>query len=121
MSARVECRILNTGYCLASEHHLLRGGRRQQIACHSLVALLRHPREGWLLWDTGYAPRMLELTRRWPASLYRRVTPLYLRPELAGALQALRKPGPCPLHRVSFPGVADADPEAFAQLALEPG
>jgi glyoxylase-like metal-dependent hydrolase (beta-lactamase superfamily II) len=87
MSARVECRILNTGYCLASEHHLLRGGRRQQIACHSLVALLRHPREGWLLWDTGYAPRMLELTQTWPASLYRRLTPLYLRPELAVARQ----------------------------------
>jgi glyoxylase-like metal-dependent hydrolase (beta-lactamase superfamily II) len=87
MSTVVECRILNTGYCLASEHHLLRGGRRQQIACHSLVALLRHPSEGWLLWDTGYSPRMLELTQRWPASLYRRLTPLYLRPELAVARQ----------------------------------
>jgi glyoxylase-like metal-dependent hydrolase (beta-lactamase superfamily II) len=83
MSAAVECHILNTGYCLASEHLLLRGGRRQQIACHSLVALLRHPREGWLLWDTGYAPRMLELTAHWPASLYRRLTPLYIRAELA--------------------------------------
>lgn len=34
--------------------------------------------------------------------------------------EALRKHGPCPLHRVSFRGVADADPAAFDQLDLEP-
>ena len=32
--------------------------------------------------------------------------------------EALRKHGPCPLHRLSFQGVATADPEAFAQLEL---
>jgi ribonuclease HII len=33
--------------------------------------------------------------------------------------EGLRKHGPCPLHRLSFQGVATAEPEAFAQLALE--
>src|SRR5437879_2775542 len=77
------CHVLDTGYCLASEHHLLRGGRRQKILCHSLAALLRHPRHGWLLWDAGYAPRLWEATRRLPFRLYRWATPLRLRDDLA--------------------------------------
>ena len=83
--------LLDTGYCLASEHHLIQGGRRRTVACHSLVALLRHPTRGYLLWDTGYAPRMLAATERWPWSLYRRATPLRIRPEGAVVAQLARR------------------------------
>jgi glyoxylase-like metal-dependent hydrolase (beta-lactamase superfamily II) len=83
----VRCHILDTGYCLASEQMILRGGRRRQIACHAPVALLEHPQHGWTLFDTGYAPRMLDETRGWPFSLYRRITPLRLNPRLAVAAQ----------------------------------
>lgn len=86
----LQCHILDTGYCLARENHILQGGSRQQIACHSLVALLRHPDHGWLLWDTGYAPRMLEVTQRLPFALYRAATPLRLKPELAVVAQLPR-------------------------------
>lgn len=80
---KLRCHVLDTGYCLASEHHMMQGGRHKRIACHSLAALLGHPQHGWLLWDTGYAPRMLDVTRTWPFILYRLATPLRLRPELA--------------------------------------
>jgi glyoxylase-like metal-dependent hydrolase (beta-lactamase superfamily II) len=70
--------VLDTGYCLASEHHLIWGGRRRTVHCHALAVLLHHPEHGWFLWDTGYAPRMLDETRRLPWSLYRRATPLRL-------------------------------------------
>src|SRR5689334_5759477 len=83
----LECHILDTGFCLAWEHHMIEGGRRCQIACHSIVALLGHPEHGWSLWDAGYAPRMLDETRRLPFWLYRRITPLRLRPELAAVAQ----------------------------------
>ncbi len=83
----LECHILDTGYCDAWEHHVIRGGPRRRFNCHALVALLRHPDYGWLLWDTGYAPRLLEVTRRLPFALYRRATPLHLCPELAVAAQ----------------------------------
>lgn len=79
----VVCHVLDTGHCLARESMLIRGGSRQEIACHSLVALIEHPRHGWGLWDTGYAPRMEAATARWPFRLYRHATPLRLRPELA--------------------------------------
>lgn len=84
---KLTCHVLDTGFCWASEHHLIRGGRRQRIACHSLVALLRHPQKGWFLWDTGYSPFMLEVTRRFPYRLYRWITPMVLRPELAAVAQ----------------------------------
>lgn len=86
----LQCQILDTGYCLARENHILQGGTRRKIACHSLVALLRHPAHGWLLWDTGYAPRMLEATRNLPFALYRAATPLHLKPELAVVAQLAR-------------------------------
>ncbi|MFL5800157.1 MAG: MBL fold metallo-hydrolase [Roseiflexaceae bacterium] len=86
----VTCHILDTGHCLAHESLVMRGGRRQKIACHSLVALIQHPRHGWGLWDTGYAPRMEHETARWPFRLYRYATPLCLHPELAVAAQLPR-------------------------------
>ncbi len=86
----LECHILDTGYCLARENHLIQGGRHLQVECHSIVALLRHPQHGWLLWDTGYAPRMLDATSRFPFSLYRRATPLHLDARLAVVAQLPR-------------------------------
>ena len=87
---KLQCYILDTGYCLASEHYLIRGGQHRQIACHSLVALLCHPKHGWILWDTGYAPRMLDVTQHLPFSLYRRTAPLYLDPDLSVVRQLQR-------------------------------
>ncbi len=91
MSIVVTCQILDTGYCLASEHHLIHGGPRRTIECHSLAALFKHPQHGWLLWDTGYAPRMLTETLCWPYVLYRLATPLYIRPEQALVAQLARQ------------------------------
>ncbi len=82
-----ECRVLDTGYCIAHEHHMIQGGRRVRIHCHSIVAFLRHPKHGNVLWDTGYAPRMLEETRTFPGRLYRWITPLRLDPTLAAVTQ----------------------------------
>lgn len=86
----LQCHILDTGYCLAWEHHILQGGARRRVACHSLVALLHHPDHGWTLWDTGYAPRMLEVTRNLPFVFYRAATPLRLQPEQAVVAQLPR-------------------------------
>ena len=43
-----------------------------------------------MLWDTGYAPHMLQAAQGWPFGLYRRVTPLHISPELAAANQLPR-------------------------------
>jgi glyoxylase-like metal-dependent hydrolase (beta-lactamase superfamily II) len=82
--------ILDTGFCVVRENHMLQGGRHDYVQCHATAALIHHPHAGWLLWDTGYASHMLDATRRWPFSLYRRVTPLHIRPEQAVAAQLPR-------------------------------
>ena len=90
MTNVLRCHVLDTGHCLASEHHLIRGGVRRTIECHSVAALLGHPRHGWLLWDAGYAPRLWDATHWLPFRLYRWATPLRLRPELAIVAQLPR-------------------------------
>lgn len=72
--------LLDTGHCVVSEAMVLRGGARRPMACHALVGLIRHPTRGLILFDTGYAGRIIAATRRWPFRLYRYVTPLRLRP-----------------------------------------
>lgn len=62
------------GYCLAGEHHALRGGRRRQIRFYALWGLIEHPRHGLILYDAGYTPRFYEATARWPARLYAELT-----------------------------------------------
>ncbi|HTK08419.1 MAG TPA: MBL fold metallo-hydrolase [Ktedonobacteraceae bacterium] len=95
------CHMLDTGYCVVWEQHMIQGGRRQRVHCHALVALLQHPEHGWLLWDTGYAPHMLSATQHLPYSLYRRATPLVLNPKLAVAAQLARwNIGPHDIRRV---------------------
>lgn len=86
----VTCHIVDTGYCVAHTHHIIQGGSREVLVCHSLVALIHHPQRGWGLWDTGYAPRMQDLIRRWPWWLYGQMTPLHMLPELAVIAQLPR-------------------------------
>ncbi|MDX2005014.1 MAG: MBL fold metallo-hydrolase [Meiothermus sp.] len=69
--------LLNTGYCTAHEHMVLRGGRRATIRAHALAALIEHP-GGWVLFDTGYAPRVLDAFNIWPYRVYGWLTPTFL-------------------------------------------
>jgi glyoxylase-like metal-dependent hydrolase (beta-lactamase superfamily II) len=52
--------------------------------CHALVVLLEHPREGYILFDTGYAHRrLLAATNGLPYRFYRRIAPFCTTPEEA--------------------------------------
>jgi glyoxylase-like metal-dependent hydrolase (beta-lactamase superfamily II) len=80
---RLRCEVLDTGYCVIPESLLIRGGTSRKVACHSIVALIQHPQHGWLLWDAGYAPHLLDATANSLFWLYRLATPLRLDPALA--------------------------------------
>jgi glyoxylase-like metal-dependent hydrolase (beta-lactamase superfamily II) len=73
--------LLNTGYCTTKENIMLRGGTSRTVKCHALVALIEHPKAGWILFDTGYAPRILRAFQQWPFSIYGWLTPTFTRPE----------------------------------------
>lgn len=86
----LSCHVLDTGYCTVWENRLVIGGRKLRVPVHALAMLLRHPTQGWFLFDTGYAPRILDATQGYPFRAYRWVTPMTVTPELAVANQLSR-------------------------------
>jgi glyoxylase-like metal-dependent hydrolase (beta-lactamase superfamily II) len=42
----------------------------------AMFAVIEHPEQGLILWDTGYAPRFREATRRLPWRVMRWITPM---------------------------------------------
>lgn len=87
MGTILDWRALDTGFCYASESDILQGGTHKKVKIHALVGLIRHSEQGWILFDTGYAPRMQAATQAWPYWLYRIATPFVTPIELALANQ----------------------------------
>lgn len=80
-SIQVKLDLLKVGHCQHPECMAMRGGGRRAIDFPALVGLIEHPREGLMLYDTGYSRRFDEATRRVPECLYRMITPMTLPPE----------------------------------------
>ena len=57
------------------------GGGWKWMAVPALYAIIEHPSEGLLLWDTGYAPRFFAATRRFPWRMMRYITPAEINQE----------------------------------------
>lgn len=70
----METRFFNGGHC---RQLLALVDRRswRWVKFHAVFLAIRHPREGWVLIDTGYGGRFAAATRRWPFRLYRWATP----------------------------------------------
>ncbi len=67
------------------------GGGLKWMTVPALFAIIEHPEQGLLLWDTGYAPRFFAATRRFPWRIMRLATPATIREEdaVVNQLQAL--------------------------------
>lgn len=76
--AALEWRLYEAGYCLHPEAATRGGASMRACAFPALVALLRHPREGWILFDTGYSGHFMDATAALPERLYRVATPVRL-------------------------------------------
>ena len=70
----MEVRFFNGGYC---RQLLALIDRRswKWVRFHAVFMAIHHPREGWVLIDTGYGGRFQEATCSWPQRLYRWATP----------------------------------------------
>jgi glyoxylase-like metal-dependent hydrolase (beta-lactamase superfamily II) len=79
--------FFNTGYCTVSEHHIFHDAPRRLTRAYALAVLLEHPSEGLMLFDTGYSPRILEAFKKFPYSIYGRLTPTMVQPEWMVAAQ----------------------------------
>lgn len=75
----VGLRIVTTGACRHPERVTIVGGSWRPAIFPALVALIAHPDEGLVLFDTGYDPAFIDATRPFPERIYRWITP----PEIA--------------------------------------
>jgi glyoxylase-like metal-dependent hydrolase (beta-lactamase superfamily II) len=78
MTVRVELSVLDTGFCTAPSNLVARGTGWRDVRCHAPAFLLKHPDRGAILFDTGYAPRLLDAFAHWPDRLYKYATPTTL-------------------------------------------
>ena len=85
-----EWHLLDTGFCTVPERFAYRAKTRRRVPCHAVCALLRHVQHGWMLFDTGYAPRVLEATTRFPYRLYALATPMTIPAKGAAVHQTAR-------------------------------
>lgn len=77
MSA-IEWRLYEAGYCTHPERATNRDASLRVCEFPALVAVLRHPTHGIVLFDTGYSRHFFEATARFPERLYRWMTPVHL-------------------------------------------
>lgn len=78
---KVAWKLRNAGHCWAQAHHVMRGAPQKKIKFYATWVEIRHPREGVILFDTGYTSRFHDLTRRFPNSIYARMTAVEIRKE----------------------------------------
>lgn len=87
----VEVTLLAAGSCTHPEHFVLRNRVLRPLRFPATFALIRHPEQGVVLFDSGYSARFLAATRRLPERLYRWITPVSIpAQESAAALLAAR-------------------------------
>ncbi|WP_158676438.1 NAD-dependent epimerase/dehydratase family protein [Tessaracoccus sp. OH4464_COT-324] len=76
----VQLEHLAAGWCVAPGALAQRGESWRQRRFPAGVTLIRHPKRGLVLFDTGYSRAAVEAVRRWPAWLYGKLLPIHLPP-----------------------------------------
>lgn len=71
--------LLRTGYCRQIERMARRDAPYRLASFYALAVLIRHPKAGFLLFDTGYSTHFFRETSQFPYSLYRWITPVVFR------------------------------------------
>ncbi len=74
----IKLTLLNAGYCTHPEFVVMKGGQRQSVPFPAGFALLEHSDLGPILFDTGYSYRFYSETSQFPASLYAKITPVFV-------------------------------------------
>lgn len=78
---KVRIKLLEGGYCTHKEKMVIKGGRNETVKFPSMFALIIHPKEGVILFDTGYTKRFYKETSSFPFSIYAKMTPVYVNDE----------------------------------------
>ncbi|WP_421796526.1 MBL fold metallo-hydrolase [Haliscomenobacter sp.] len=77
-SSKVKVHIFHSGYCVAHGKVIDPVNGQKHCRVYATWALIEHPEQGLILFDTGYAPRFRSATAHWPYRLYALLTPMFL-------------------------------------------
>jgi len=77
----LDYRLFSAGYCSHPECITIKGGRWRSQQYPAICALIHHPKQGNILFDTGYNPRFFAATQKWPLWLYRKIAPVQITEE----------------------------------------
>lgn len=75
-------KLFEVGHCHHCERVTRQRGLLRSTQFPAIVALISHPTEGKILFDTGYSNRFFDYTKHFPFSLYRYLTPVKLKTDL---------------------------------------
>ncbi len=78
MSDGLQLRIFEGGYCVHPGFVVKPGSGLKPRAFPAAVALIKHPEQGYVLFDTGYHQHFFAATRTFPERFYAWTTPCHL-------------------------------------------
>jgi glyoxylase-like metal-dependent hydrolase (beta-lactamase superfamily II) len=78
---KVKLYLNYAGHCLAKENDAIKGGRKQKIIFHALWGIIEHPKNGLILYDTGYTNRFFDETKSYPNKIYAKLTQVTIQKE----------------------------------------
>lgn len=81
MMTLVKFQLKSAGYCEASQSHALRGTPNKTIKFYATYGIIEHPTKGYILFDSGYTTRFYEATKKFPFSIYAKLTKVYIEKE----------------------------------------
>jgi len=84
---KLKIKLMVAGFCTLKESIAIKGGRKKKRDFPATFALIEHPKEGYILFDTGYSERFFEVTRGFPECMYRWSTPVTIQKENSAAKQ----------------------------------
>lgn len=111
---KIELSIMRAGVTHTIERLFMPGGRWKRIDVPAMFALIQHPTEGYILFDTGYSRRYFEATHKFPQKLSSLVTPATVLEE-DEAVQQLALRGITP-EQVNWIILSHFDPDHYGGL-----
>lgn len=91
----MKIQLLDAGSCVHPQHVVLRNLSLRPMRFHSMFSLIIHPKEGVILFDTGYSEKFLDITKKFPGKIYTLTTPVRFSRE-ESAVEKLKRLG---IHR----------------------
>ena len=88
IASMITYKLFEAGFCSHCERMTLNSGRFKKTHYPALCALIKHPTEGYILFDTGYSERFYQLTANFPYSIYKNLTPVNITYSLKDQLMA---------------------------------